>query len=54
VDAADSAGVRISGDFSLVYKELKHSAGENISGSRIIKPIRIDILKEGDIYIEPS
>jgi Tfx family DNA-binding protein len=54
IDAADSAGVRISGDFSLVYKELKHSAGDNISGSRIIKPIRVDVLKDGNIYIEPS
>ncbi len=54
VDAADAAGVRISGDFSLVYKELKRSAGDSISGSRIIRPIKVDILKDGDIYVEPS
>jgi len=54
VDAADLAGVRISGDFSLVYKELRRSAGDNITGSRIIRPIRIDIMRGGDIYVEPS
>ena len=54
IDAADSAGVRISIDFSLVYKELNHDAKDSISGTRIIKPVRVDILNDGEVYIEPS
>ena len=34
VDAADDAGVKISIDFALVYKELRDEAGGSISGTR--------------------
>lgn len=54
IDAADSAGVKIKVDFSLIYKELKHDAGDNVSGTRIIKPVQVDILSDGEVYIEPS
>jgi hypothetical protein len=54
IDAADSAGVKIGVDFSLMYKELRHNAGNSLSGTRITKPIRIDILRDGEIFIEQS
>lgn len=54
IDVADSAGVKIKVDFSLIYKELKHDAGDNVSGTRIIKPVQVDILSDGEVYIEPS
>jgi Tfx family DNA-binding protein len=54
IDAADLAGVRISVDFSLIYKELKHDAKDSVSGTRITKQVRVDILSDGEVYIEPS
>ena len=54
IDAADSAGVKIEVDFSLIYKELRHEARDNVSGTRIVKPVRVDILKDGEVFIEPS
>ena len=54
IDAADSAGVKIKVDFSLIYKELKHDAGDNVSGTRITKPVQVDILSDGEVCIEPS
>ncbi len=54
IDAADKAGVKIEVDFSLMYKELRHDAGDRVSGTRIIKPVLIDIFRDGEIYIEPT
>jgi len=54
IDAADSVGVRISGDFSRVYRDLRQNAGGSISGSRIVKSIRVDILKDGNVFVEPE
>ena len=53
VDAADGAGVKISIDFALVYKELRDEAGESISGTRVVKPILLHILRDGKIDVEP-
>jgi hypothetical protein len=52
VDAADKAGVKITIDFALVYKELHDEAQDNIRGPRITKPIKLNILKDGKIDVE--
>ena len=53
VDAADDAGVKISIDFALVYKELRDEAGDSISGTRVVRPILLHVLRDGKIDIEP-
>ncbi len=52
VDAADAAGVRISGDFSQVYRDLRHSAGERIKGPRVVEAVEVHILRDGEIFVE--
>jgi Tfx family DNA-binding protein len=52
VDAADDAGVKISIDFAIVYKELRDEAGDSISGTRVVKPILLHILRDGEIDVE--
>lgn len=52
VDAADEAGVKITIDFSLVYKELRDEARDSIKGTRVVKPILLHILRDGKIDIE--
>jgi Tfx family DNA-binding protein len=54
IDAADAAGIRIRGDFSLVYKDLRQNAAASISGTRVVKSVRVDILRDGEVYIEPN
>ena len=54
VDAADETGVKITIDFALVYKELRDEARDSISGTRIVKPIQLHILKDGKIDVEPA
>jgi Tfx family DNA-binding protein len=53
VDAADEAGVKITIDFSLVYKELRDEARDSIRGTRVVRPILVHILRDGKIDIEP-
>ena len=53
VDAADDAKVKISIDFSLVYKELRDKARDSIRGTRTVKPILVHILKDGKVDVEP-
>ena len=53
VDAADGAGVKISIDFALVYKELRDEAGDSISGTRVVRPILLHVLRDGKIDVEP-
>jgi Tfx family DNA-binding protein len=54
IDAADSVGVKLTVDFSLMYKELSRDAGDNISGTRVTKPVYINILKDGNVLIDSS
>jgi hypothetical protein len=53
IDAADAAGVKITIDFALVYKDLHEEAGDSIRGTRVVKPILLHILKDGKIDVEP-
>ena len=53
VDAADDARVKISIDFALVYKELRDEAGDSISGTRVVRPILLHVLRDGKIDVEP-
>lgn len=53
IDAADEAGVKITIDFALVYKELHDEARDSIQGTRIVNPILMHILKDGKIDVEP-
>jgi Tfx family DNA-binding protein len=54
VDAADDAGVKISIDFALVYKELRDEARDSISGTRVVRPILLHVLRDGKIDVEPT
>lgn len=53
IDAADRACVKIKVSFTLVYKSLRDEAGGAIKGTRIIKPIQLHVLRDGNIDIEP-
>jgi Tfx family DNA-binding protein len=53
VDAADGAGVKITIDFSLVYKELRDEARDSILGTRVVSPVLLRILRDGKIDVEP-
>ncbi len=53
VDAADEAGVRLRADFTRIYNEFKFVVPSNVDRTMVIKPIKVLILKDGDIVVTP-
>jgi Tfx family DNA-binding protein len=53
IDAADKAKVKLRADFTRIYNEIRFKAPECVKGTRVIKPIAVLILEDGDIEIIP-
>ena len=53
VDAADKANVKLKADFTRVYNEIRFKASECVEGTRVVRPITVLILEDGDIEIIP-
>jgi len=51
VDAADSAGVKLRADFTRIYNEIKFIVPDSVDRTKVVKPIRVLILKDGDIIV---
>jgi Tfx family DNA-binding protein len=54
VDAADKANVKLKADFTRIYNEIRFKASECVKGTKVIKPIMVLILENGDIDIIPK
>lgn len=54
VDAADDAGVRLRADFTRIYNEFKFIVPGSVDKTKVIKPIKVLILKDGDIVVTPA
>jgi Tfx family DNA-binding protein len=54
VDAADEANVKLRADFTRIYNEIRFKAPECVSGTKVIRPITVLILKDGDIELIPG
>ena len=53
VDAADKANVKLKADFTRVYNEIRFKASGCVEGTRVVRPITVLILEDGDIEIIP-
>jgi Tfx family DNA-binding protein len=53
VDAADRAKIKLKADFTRIYNEIRFKASECVRGTKVIKPITVLILGNGDIEIIP-
>lgn len=51
IDAADRANVKLRADFTRVYNEIRFKAPGCVKGTKVVKPITVLILKDGDIEI---
>ena len=54
VDAADKANVKLKADFTRIYNEIRFKASECVKGTKVVKPITVLILRDGDIEIIPG
>lgn len=53
IDAADKAKVKLRADFTRIYNEIRFKAPVCVEGTRVVKPITVLILEDGDIEIIP-
>jgi len=51
IDAADEAGVKLRANFTRIYDEIRFKASECVRGVKTVRPLRILILKDGDIEV---
>lgn len=51
LDEADRAGVKVTADFQLVYKEIRQQAGGSLRGVRSVEPIRLLVLRDGSVAV---
>ena len=51
LDAADKAKVKLKADFTRIYNEVRFKAAGCVEGTKVTKPIKLLILKDGDIEI---
>jgi len=54
IDAADKAKVKLRADFTRIYNEIRFKAPGCVKGPKVVKPITVLILKDGDIEITPT
>ncbi len=47
VQLADERGVKLRGNFTTIYDHIRINASESIEGTRVTKPIKIIIFKDG-------
>ena len=54
VDAADKVNIQLKANFARIYEEIKFKASGCVSETRVVKPIIVLILEDGDIKIIPG
>ena len=54
IDAADKANVKLRADFTRVYNEIRFKAPGCVKGTKVVRPITVLILKDGDIEVIPK
>jgi hypothetical protein len=54
VHASDEVDIKLRADFTRVYNELKFVVPDLIDRTKVVKPIKILIMKDGDISVSPA
>lgn len=51
VQLADEKGVKLRGNFTTIYDYIRINASESIEGTRVVKPIKIVVFKDGTFQV---
>ncbi len=54
ISAADKTKVKLRADFTRIYNEIRFKAPGCVRGTKVVKPIKVLVLKDGDIEIIPQ
>ena len=53
ISESDKVGVKLKANFNRIYDEIRFSARKCVKGTKVVKPIRVMILKDGNFVVEP-
>ncbi|MCD6084031.1 MAG: Tfx family DNA-binding protein [Desulfurococcales archaeon] len=53
ISRADELGIKLRANFTMLYDEIRYGAGDCISGTRVEKPIKVLIFKDGSFDVVP-
>ena len=53
ISKADELGVKLRANFTRLYDEIRYSAGDCIGGTRVERPIKVLIFKDGTFGVIP-
>ncbi len=53
IDAATKAGVKLRGNYALIYEGIRFNARECVEGTVLVKPVEVKIFKDGSFEINP-
>ena len=54
VDAANKAGVKLKANFTLIYDEIRFKARACVEGTKVVRPIKVVIFKDGTFEVLPG
>jgi Tfx family DNA-binding protein len=54
VEAANKAGVKLKANFTLIYDEIRFKARACVEGTKVVRPIKIVIFKDGSFEVLPD
>ncbi len=54
VEAANKAGVKLKANFTLIYDEIRFKARACVEGTKIVRPIKVIIFKDGTFEVLPD
>ncbi len=54
ISEADRLKIKLKANFTRIYDEIRYKAGMCVSGTRVVKPIKIMIFKDGNFEVYPA
>ncbi len=52
LDKADEANIKVRANFTKIFDEIRFKAGGKVKGTRLVKPITVKILPDGDLIVD--
>jgi Tfx family DNA-binding protein len=52
LNKADEANIKVKANFTRIYDEIRFKAGDKVKRTRVIRPITVKILPNGDFTVE--
>ena len=54
VEAANQVGVKLKANFTLIYDEIRFKARACVEGTKVVRPIKVIIFRDGSFEVAPD